>query len=212
MRHFLLEVVVPKSFASPLWSPAPFYMSAMGMQGARFIEGDTNAGVPDPAPTEAAPVEGEQVDEVSQDDSKKSDSDDLGEGGRKALAAERERAKTAEKQAREAVEKASEREAEVQSLTAQVAERDSQLAAKDLEIARLKALNEFPVPAELQSLVTGNDAESLRKSAELLSKHTKGNGVVHKSGTSGGDPNPSGGSIAAGREMFTANKPKKVGA
>lgn len=201
---------MPKSFASPLWSPVPFYMSAMGMQGARFIEGDTSAGVPDPAPADATHDEGDKAGEVSQGGEHKPSEDDFkSDESKKAvladLAKEREQRRTLSDEVLKVKN-------ENETLSSQITERDNALAAANLEIARLKALNEFPVPTELQSLVTGNDAESLRKSAELLSKHTKGNGVVHKSGTSGGDPNPSGGSIAAGREMFTANKPKKVGA
>lgn len=199
---------------SPIFEPLPYYMSAMGMQGARFLEGDPNAGVPDPAPV-ADPVVDSIVDpapEVTPPADEGEPTGELGEGGKKALESEREARKTAEKLAKEAADSVLAKDAEVQTLNATVTEKDTAIASQTLEIAKLKALLEFPVKKELQGLIQGTDEASYRASAELLSKHTSGPGVVHKSGTTGDDPNPSGGSIAAGREMFTSKNSKKVGA
>lgn len=195
---------MPKFSVMPVDMNLPHYMTAMGMQGARFIEGDPSGGVADPAPADPKPTEDPvttAADPAPGDDPKPADDEFKSDESKKAvladLAKEREQRKTLSD---EVVKVKGENE----SLASQLVERDSALAAANLKIAKLEALSEFPVPADLQALVTGDNAEDLRKSAELLSKHTRGNGVVPKSGTSGDDPNPSGGSIAAGREMFTA--------
>lgn len=195
---------MPKFSVMPVDMNLPYYMTVMGMQGARFIEGDPSGGVADPAPADPKPTEdpvAAPADPAPGDDPKPADDEFKSDESKKAvladLAKEREQRKTLSD---EVVKVKGENE----SLASQLVERDSALAAANLKIAKLEALNAFPVPADLQALVTGDTAEDLRKSAELLSKHTRGNGVVPKSGTSGDDPNPSGGSIAAGREMFTA--------
>ena len=204
----------------PFFEPLPYYMSAMGMAGARFIEGNDGSGGEgsgkpggsNDATDGDAGAGADTGTEGGNEGDKPAGDDELGEGGKKALAAERTRANNAEKQAKDAIELAATKDTEIQSLTQQVTEKDTAIAGKDLEIAKLNALLDFPVKKELRGLIQGTDEASFRASAELLFKNTSGTGVVHKSGTTGDDPNPSGGSIAAGREMYTANKPKKVGA
>lgn len=74
----------------PFFEEKPYYMSAIGMSGARFLEGNDGTGgegvPPKPKPEGDNPAP-------------KTDGDEpLGEGGKKALEAERARAKTAERE------------------------------------------------------------------------------------------------------------------
>lgn len=141
----------------------------------------------------------------------------LGEGGIKALQAEREARDAAEKRAAAAEAKVQAVEdAKLSDIQRAQKERDEQ-AAENATLkatnARLAALAEYPVPKDYQDLVVGVDEASYLASAKKISElyaraegKAGGSGVVHKSGTGSGDNNPAGGSLSAGREAFAAKR------
>lgn len=98
--------------------------------------------------------------------------DDLGDAGKKAIAAERAARKAAEKQAADlaaqvkAFEDASKTEAEKAAARAEAAEKA--LAEVTAKAARLQVAAEVGVPADLVEFLTGGDEESLRAQAEKL--------------------------------------------
>lgn len=163
----------------------------------------------DPTPTPVTPAV----------EPKAPETEPLGEGGIKALQAEREARAAAE--AETARLKAIVDEAEAAKLSdierAQKAAADAAAEADRLRLdnARLAALAAHPVPAEYQDLVVGTDAESFASSAKRISELLASRGVkadpVRESGMNpgGGSDSKSGGSIAAGREMFAAKSSKK---
>lgn len=140
----------------------------------------------------------------------------LGEGGIKALKAEREAREAAEKELAEfRAEKQKAADAELSEVQRVQKERDDQ-AAENAKLkatnARLAALAEHPVPKEYQDLVAGTDEASYlasaKKISELYARAEGKSGVVHKSGTSSGDKNSASGSIDAGRELYASRKKK----
>lgn len=74
---------MPK-FTMPFYEPLPYYMSAIGMQGARFIEGNDESGAG-------------AGDEDKSGSGKPSEDEELREPGKRALEAERAARKEAEK-------------------------------------------------------------------------------------------------------------------
>ena len=155
---------------------------------------------------------------VADTEASKGADEKLGEGGIKALQAEREARDAAEKRAAAAEAKVQAAEdAKLSDIQRAQKERDEQ-AAENATLkatnARLAALAEHPVPKDLQDLVTGVDEESYRASAKKISElyaraegRTGGSGVVHKSGTGSGESN-SGGSLAAGRDLYKSKHTK----
>ncbi|QCB97125.1 hypothetical protein E5206_09430 [Arthrobacter sp. PAMC25564] len=143
----------------------------------------------------------------------------LGEGGIKALKAEREAREAAEKRAAEAEAKIQAAEdAKLSDIQRAQKERDDQ-AAENAKLkatnARLSALATHPVPEEYRDLVTGTDEASFLASAKKISelyaraegKPLKGS-PVHDSGNRNGDTNPAGGSLAAGQALYESRKKK----
>ena len=98
--------------------------------------------------------------------------DDLGEAGKKALAAERAAKRAAEKRAADLeakvkeFEDASKSEAEKAAARAEAAEKA--LAEVTAKALRLEVAAEVGVPADLVEFLTGGDTESLRAQAEKL--------------------------------------------
>lgn len=98
--------------------------------------------------------------------------DDLGDAGKKALAAERAAKRAAEKQVAELAAKvkefedASKSEAEKAAARAEAAEKA--LAEVTAKALRLEVAAEVGVPADLVEFLTGGDEESLRAQAEKL--------------------------------------------
>lgn len=105
--------------------------------------------------------------------------DDLGDAGKKALAAERTAKRAAEKRAAELeakvkeFEDASKTEAEKAAARAEAAEKA--LAEVTAKAARLQVAAEVGVPADLVEFLTGSDEESLRAQAEKLMAATAAN-------------------------------------
>lgn len=105
--------------------------------------------------------------------------DELGEGGKKALVAEREARKVAERDA--AALKARVDELEAVSLSelekaqkaaadadARAADFQAQIKARDVEILRQRVANELKLPTELVDRLRGDDEESIRADAKSL--------------------------------------------
>lgn len=144
----------------------------------------------------------------------------LGEGGIKALKAEREAREAAEKELAEfRAEKQKSEDAKLSDIdkankaAADVAAENATLKSDN---ARLAALAKHPVPADYQDLVFGTDAASFEASAKKISElyaRAEGKagkpGAVHGSGDRSGDNNPTGGSVAAGRETYATKNTKK---
>ncbi|GAP53716.1 hypothetical protein AHiyo6_02810 [Arthrobacter sp. Hiyo6] len=144
----------------------------------------------------------------------------LGEGGIKALKAERDAREAAEKRAADAEAKIQAAEdAKLSDIQRAQKERDDQ-AAENAKLkasnARLAALAEHPVPKDLQDLVTGTDEASYLASAKKISelyaraegKPLKGN-PVHDSGNRNGDGGGGAGtSISAGRDLYASKHHK----
>lgn len=150
---------------------------------------------------------------------KAKDEEKLGEGGIKALQAERDARAAAEKRAADAEAKIQAAEdAKLSDIDRANKERDDQ-AAENAKLkatnARLAALADHPVPKEYQDLVTGTDEASYLASAKKISElYARAEGKapkpdpVHKSGTRTEGDGSASGSIAAGRELY-ANRKKK---
>lgn len=145
----------------------------------------------------------------------------LGEGGIKALKAERDAREAAEKRATEAEAKIQAAEdAKLSDIQRAQKERDDQ-AAENATLkatnARLAALAEHPVPKEYQDLVTGTDEASYLASAKKISElYARAEGKAPKndpvpgSGKRSGGANAAGGSLAAGRELYEQKHNKKT--
>jgi len=146
----------------------------------------------------------------------------LGEGGIKALKAERDAREAAEKRAADAEAKIQAAEdAKLSDIQRAQKERDDQ-AAENATLkatnARLAALAEHPVPKDYQDLVTGTDEASYLASAKKISElaaraegkspTTKG-APVHDSGNRNSDSGGGAGtSISAGRDLYASKHPK----
>lgn len=188
----------------PLCEPRPYYMSALGMQGARFIDG-----VPDPVPPVTPPP---AVPAVPAQVPPKPDVPpvvppvDVAE-----LQAQLATFQAAEaKRTQEAKDKA---DAELSDL--QKAQRT--IAELSLTNDRNAALAAHPVPAEYQALVQGTDAASFLASAKLASELAakaagvvpppQKPGVVPQSGSGAGGA-PAGGSLEAGADLYNSRHKK----
>lgn len=144
----------------------------------------------------------------------------LGEGGIKALKAEREAREAAEKRAAEAEAKVKASEdaklSDIERANQKAAEAEERAKKLEATNARLSALATHPVPEKYQHLVTGTDEASFLASAKSVSELAAlAEGKAQKldpipgSGSRSGDGNPAGGSIASGRELY-AQKHKKT--
>lgn len=141
----------------------------------------------------------------------------LGEGGIKALQAEREGHAQAKKElaeARAALQKIEDGKlSEIQRAQKERDEKAAENATLKATNARLAALAEYPVPKDYQDLVTGTDEASYLESAKKISElYARAEGKAPKpdpvpgSGSRSGENKTSGGSVSAGREAFAAKK------
>lgn len=143
----------------------PYYMSALGMQGARFIEGDPTGGVGDPATkVDPKPAEGELKPADNLGGFKSQESKD-------AVLADLSKAREDLKKFQDAeAEREKAKLSDIERAQAEVQERDRRLAELEASNSRLTALAKYPVPEEYQDLVTGTDAESYEASAKRVSE------------------------------------------
>lgn len=178
----------------------PYYMSAMGMQGARFIEGDPSGGLGDPAPVGPKPTA---------DDAKPAD--DLGgfksQESKDAVLADLAKAREELKKFQDAeAEREKAKLSDIERAQAEVQERDKRLAELEADNARLNALAKYPVPADYQDLVTGTDAASFEASAKRVSELVSKN-VTPSSPKPDRSQAPTGGTpvdVAPGLERFAS--------
>ncbi len=123
---------------------------------------------PDPAPAETAP----QTAAASTDPAPTPKPDDLGDPGKKALAAERSARRAAEKAAADALAKVKEFEdrdkTELEKLTDQISKAKAEADQARAEALRLKVAAESGLPADLHEFLVGNDEEELRAKAQKL--------------------------------------------
>lgn len=142
------------------------------------------------------------------------------DAGKRALQSERD-ARAAEKVRADAAEaklQAAEdaKLSDIDKANKAAADAATENATLKADNARLAALASYPVPKDYQDLVTGTDAATYEASAKKISelyaraegKAPKGD-PVHGSGDRSGDDNPTGGSIAAGRDAYALKHPKK---
>lgn len=211
----------PPAFFEPL----PYYMTAMGMQGARFIEGNDGSGSGESSNN----GDGEQGGDNQEGGEGGNDQgEQLKESGKKALESERKRANELDKllKAEQAKTKAYEDEklTDAQRAEKNTKEQQDELLKLRRDNLRLTALAdaEHPIPVKYQALVTGETKEELDASAALIAELLAGAGggkpdekkdkqekrdPVPGSG-SGGD-GPSQKSFAAGAERYKQRNPKK---
>lgn len=192
---------MPKS-VMPIFEPLPYYMSAIGMRGARFIEGVPEPVAPtpvvEPVVTPVAPEPKAPVDDFKSPESKDAVLADLQK--------ERDQRKVFQGQV-------TERDTQLQTLTESltekataITERDAQIVAKDSELAvlRLAMSSGLSEQSDIDLLAAVTDEAKRAALAERLSKAAGGNGVVSKSGT--GSYTATAGSVSAGREEYRNRK------
>lgn len=100
----------------------------------------------------------------------------LGEPGKRALEAERQARKTAEKQASELAAKVKEFEQaqlnEAERLSAQLQEAKDAARRAESEALRLRIASEIQLPGDLLEFLTGDDEEEIRERADKLKAAT----------------------------------------
>lgn len=108
----------------------------------------------------------------------------LGEGGKKALEAERAARRAAEKTAADLAAKVKEFEdsqkSEAERLASQLAEAEAKAARAEAEALRLRIAAETDLPADLHEFLVGNDEDDLRAKAEKLKAATAAAGAVRR--------------------------------
>jgi hypothetical protein len=96
----------------------------------------------------------------------------LGDGGKRALEAERTARKAAQKAAQEAMAKVKAYEdrdkTELERLTEQAAEAKAEAEAARTEALRLRIATNAKLPQDLQEFLTGTDEDTIRSQAERL--------------------------------------------
>lgn len=198
---------MPKS-VMPIFEPKPYYMTAIGMQGARFIEGNDGAGGGD-KPDAKPEGEGEDEQGKPKDGGDGFKSPESKDAVLADLQKERDQRKTLQGQV-------AERDTQVQTLTESltektnaVVERDATITAKDSELAvlRLAVKNGLSEQADIDLLAAVTDDAKRVALAERLAKQAGGSGVVRKSGTGSGET-ITGGSIAEHRRQIAERKQK----
>lgn len=212
----------------PTYEPLPYYMSAMGMQGARFLEGNDGTGSDDSDKsnesddaTDLKESEGQAPDEDKSKESGDKDSEGKGEdaSGEDADADKSddefksgESKKAVLADLRKARDERNTLRTENETLTESVSERDAVIATKDAEIASLKAEAQVSTlaathgivdEADVELLASISDEEKRTKLAERLAKDAR-NRVNRRVGASGkGTP---AGSLDAGRDLYGSRK------
>lgn len=92
-------------------------------------------------------------------------------------------------------------------LESKITELETGLNSANLNMERIKLVNEFKLPKELEEFVTGNDAEEMRKRAEKLSKGIKPNGIDIDKKSKPDDVNKNGSDVAEiAKGLFKTDK------
>lgn len=209
-------------FAMPIFEEKPYYMSVMGMQGARFLEGNDGSGEDgsgegsnDDAPNEGEPNdegkpegnekpgEGEpDGDANDKSDDDKSDDDFKSDESKKSLLADLRKARDDRNSLR----------TENEALTESVAERDATITAKDAELAakdslievlKLAASHHIEDESDIDLLASVTDADKRSNLAQRLATDAR-NRVSRRVGAGGGGAPAS--SLDAGRDLYESRK------
>lgn len=201
---------MPKS-VMPFFEPLPYYMSAIGMQGARFIDGNDGSGAG--AVGGEKPADDAKPDaDIKPDEDKKPDTDFKSDESKATVLADLKKERDDRKRFQGEV---TERDTQISTLTESltektnaVTEREATITAKDSEIAVLKlALTHGISDADdLELLGSVADADKRATLAERLGKQAGGSGVVRKSGTGNDGGVGAGGSVAAGKDLYASRK------
>lgn len=177
--------------------------------GNAVMETDPAAEVPPVVPAVVPPAAAPVVPDESK----------LGDPGKAALQVERD-ARAMEKARADAAEaklQAAEdaKLSDIQKAQKERDDKETENAKLKVANARLTALADHPVPKEYQDLVTGTDEASYLASAKKISElYARAEGKapkptpVPRSGNRSTDDNPSGGSVAAGRDLYESKHKK----
>lgn len=208
---------MPKT-VMPSFEPMPYYMSLVGMQGARFVEGNDGSGTPGTPGTPGGTGEGDAGKSGGAGgDAGKPNGDDLDGFKSKEskdavladLTKEREDRKKYQAEAETANGQVTDLTAQVTAHEATIVERDNTIAAKDSEISVLKLAVENGVSGErnLNLLRAVTDESARADLAKVLSSKSS---PVPPSGTGGAGNGgaASGGSIAERRREIRERKTK----
>jgi len=201
---------MPKS-ATPIFEPKPYYMTAIGMQGARFIEGGAvggGSGKPgdEPKPNEGSSgAEKPEPPKPSEPEFKSPESKDAAMAD---LLKEREDRKRFQKEVTERDKQIGTLTESLTAKTNEVVERDATIAEKDAEIAVLKLATGHGIieDEDIELLTSITDVAKREALAKRLATNN-GTGVVRKSGT-GSNASTTGGSIAEHRRQIAERKQK----
>lgn len=194
----------------PFYEPLPYYMSAIGMRGARFVEGNDGSGAgaegdnkPD---SDAKPdADSKPAEDLKPDSGFKSDE------SKATVLADLKKERDDRKRFQGEV---TERDTQIGTLTESltektnaVTERDATITSKDSEIAVLKLAVTHGISDADDLELLGSVADEAKRAilAERLGKQASGNGVVRKSGTGNGNDG-AGGSVAAGKDLYSSRK------
>ena len=208
---------MPNSFM-PTFEPMPYYMTAMGMQGARFLEGNDGSGnaddgagdaddgagnADDGAAGDGAAGDGEGKTPANKPEGKEGAADEFKSPESKSatladLAKERADRKQAQSENDTLTTSVAERDTTISAHVATIATRESEISV--LKLALAEGITE---ESDLDLLREITDDAKRRNLAKRLAN--KGDGVVYKSGTGNGS-STGGGSIAERRREIAARK------
>ncbi len=151
------------------------------------------------------------------------DGDKLGEPGLKALQAERDARAAEERRANELQAKLDQIDrdklSDIEKAKQEAQDKATEADNLRLENAKLRAIAKHSIPEDYQDLVHGTDADSfLASAAKVAALAAKAAGVpdptpkpdpIPDSGTGNKDKDKSGGSTAAGRDLYNSKHSKK---
>lgn len=172
----------------------------------RFIEGEGEGG---------SGVEvGTAHVSVSDDDSKSDKDEQLGDAGKKALAAERatvkdlrSQVKALEDAAKATAETKQKAEAGGDDVSERIAALEKQLADAEAartaaEVSAMRTRLGAHLPADLLGLITGTTEDEIKAQVDTLAQHIKSGPAVNPQ--QGTPPGKTGGSVTAGRDRYKA--------
>lgn len=198
---------MPNSFM-PTFEPMPYYMTAMGMQGARFLEGNDGSGAATASDgagnaDDGAAGDGEGKTPANKPEGKEGAADEFkSPESKSATLADLAKERADRKQA----------QSENDTLTTSVAERDTTISAHVATIATRESEISVLKLALAEGITEESDLDLLREITDDAKRSNlakrlanKGDGVVYKSGTGNGS-STGGGSIAERRREIAARK------
>lgn len=198
---------MPNSFM-PIFEPMPYYMTAMGMQGARFLEGNDGSGA-----ATASDGAGNADDGAAGDGEGKTPANKPGgkEGAADEFKSPESKSATLADLAKERADR-KQAQSENDTLTTSVAERDTTISAHVATIATRESEISVLKLALAEGITEESDLDLLREITDDAKRSNlakrlanKGDGVVYKSGTGNGS-STGGGSIAERRREIAARK------